>query len=149
LLDEVRFAMRYSGISSTFAYRMVTTIPAAILGLGDAQGTIMERGQSDLIAIRDSGQDPADRLPILSMNDIELVMIGGRVQLASEAVLERLPFAARQGLEAISIDGFTRWLRAPVQTLLHRAEDVLGKGEVRLGSRRVCIPAESEAAHAY
>ena len=149
LLDEVRFAMRCSGISSTSAYRMVTTIPAAILRLGDAQGTIEESGLADLIAIRDTGQDPADRLQALSMNDIEFVMIGGRVQLAAEAILERLSFATKQGLEPISIDGFTRWLRAPVQTLLHRAEEVLGKGEVRLGSRRICIPSGLEAAHAY
>ena len=51
LLDEVRFAMRYLGISSWSAYRMVTTAPAAILRLSDAQGTIKESGLSDLIAI--------------------------------------------------------------------------------------------------
>jgi cytosine/adenosine deaminase-related metal-dependent hydrolase len=149
LLDEVRFAMRCSGISSASAYRMVTTTPATILRLGDAQGTIEESGLADLIAIRDTGENPADRLQTLSMNDIEFVMIGGRVHLAAETILERLPFAAKQGLEPISIDGFTRWLRAPVQALLHGAEEVLGEGEVRLGSRRICIPSRLEAAHAY
>jgi cytosine/adenosine deaminase-related metal-dependent hydrolase len=149
LLDEVRFAMSCSGISSTSAYRMVTTTPAAILCLGDAQGTIKESGLGDLIAIRDTGQDPADRLQTLSMNDIEFVMIGGRVQLATESILERLPFAAKQDLEPISIDGFTRWLRVPVQTLLHGAEEVLGKGELRLGSRKICIPSALETVHAH
>jgi hypothetical protein len=68
-------------------------------------------------------------------------MIGGRVQLAADAMLERLPFAATQGLEPLSIDGSIRWLRAPVKALLQKAEDVFGKGEVRLGSRKLLIPA--------
>ncbi len=149
LLDEVRFAIACSGISSSSAYGMVTTAPAAILGLRDAQGSIRESGVGDLIAIRDTGQDIEDRLQTLSIRDIEFVMIGGRVQLAADAILDRLPLAAKQGLEPISIDGLIRWLRAPVQTLLHRAEDVLGRGDVRMGSRSICIPAELEAAHAY
>jgi cytosine/adenosine deaminase-related metal-dependent hydrolase len=149
LLDEVRFAIRYSGISSSSAYRMVTAAPAAILGLRDAQGSIRESGLGDLIAIRDTGDDIEDRLRALSICDIEFVMVGGRVQLAADAILDRLPLAAKQGLEPISIDGMIRWLRAPVRTLLHRAEDVLGRGEVRLGGRSICIPAELEAAHAY
>jgi len=148
LLDEVRFAIRCSGISSSSAYRMVTTVPAAILGLEDAQGSIKESGRGDLIAIRDTGQDIEDRLQTLSMSDIEFVMIGGRVQLVAEAILDRLPLAAKEGLEPISIDGLIRWLRAPLRTLLHRAEDVLGKGAVRLGGRQICIPSRSEAAHA-
>ena len=149
LLDEVRFAIRCSGISSSSAYRMVTTAPAANLGLRDAQGSNRESGLGDLIAIRDTGQDIEDRLRTLSISDIEFVMIGGRVQLAADAILDRLPLATKQGLEPISIDGLIRWLRAPVQTLLHRAEDVLGRGKVRLGSRSICIPAGLEAAHAY
>jgi hypothetical protein len=84
---------------------MVTTSPAAILRLENAEGSIKESGLADLIAVRDTGQLSADRLDTLSMNDVELVMIGGRVQLASESMLERLPFAAKQGLEPLSIDG--------------------------------------------
>ena len=75
-------------------------------------------------------------------------MIGGHVQLAADAILDRLPPVTKQGLEPISIDGLIRWLRAPVQTLLHKAEYVLGKGEVRLGGRKICIPAGVEVAHA-
>ena len=88
LLDEVRFAIRSSGISPSAAYHMVTTIPAAILRLKDAEGSIKESGVGDLIAVRDTGQDPADRMQTLSMNDIEFVMIGGSVQLASASDLE-------------------------------------------------------------
>jgi hypothetical protein len=69
------------------------------------------------------------------------VMIAGRVQLASEAVLERLPLPAKQGLEPLWIDETTRWLRAPVKELLRKTEEVLGKNEVRLGGQTVRIPA--------
>jgi cytosine/adenosine deaminase-related metal-dependent hydrolase len=140
LLDEIRFAMRFCGISASTAYQMVVTAPAAILRLGNAEGSIRESGLADLVAVRDTGQHFADRLKALSMSDIELVMIGGRVQLAAEAILERLPFTAKHGLEPLSIDGSIRWLRAPVKALLQKTEEVLGSGEVRLGCRKLLIP---------
>ena len=130
------------------AYRMVTTAPAEILRLEDGQGSIKESGVADLIAIRDTGHDPKDRLRTLSMNDIEFVMIGGRVQLVSEAILEQLPLSAKQDLEPLSVDGTTRWLRAPVKMFLQKAEEALGKGEVRLGNRSICLPDCVETAHA-
>jgi cytosine/adenosine deaminase-related metal-dependent hydrolase len=148
LLDEIRFAMRFCKFSPQMAYRMVTTAPAAILRLYDTEGSIKESGVADLIAVRDTGHDAKDRLRTLSMNDIEFVMIGGRVQLASEAILEQLPLSAKQNLESLSIDGTIRWLRAPVKTLLQKAEQILGKGEVRLGSRAICLSDYVEAAHA-
>jgi len=74
------------------------------------------------------------------MTDIELVMMRGVVMLASESVMNRLPFSAKQGLEPLSIDGTIRWLRAPVSALMHQAEEVLGRGAVQLGSRKLLIP---------
>lgn len=141
LLDEIRFAMRHCGLSASTAHRMVTTTPATILRLANAEGSIKESGLADLIAIRDTGRHAADRLDTVSMTDVELVIVGGRVQLAAEAMLERLPFAATHGLEPLSIDGSIRWLRAPVKALLQKTEEVLGRGEVRLGSRKLLIPA--------
>ncbi len=148
LLDEVRFATCFNGIPPSAAYQMVTTAPAAILRLEDAAGSIKEFGLGDLIAVRDTGQYPEDRMQTLSMTDIELVVIGGRVQLASEAIFKHLPTSAKHGLEPLSIDGTIRWLRAPVRALLREAEAVLGSGEVRLASRRICNPQEVEAIHA-
>jgi cytosine/adenosine deaminase-related metal-dependent hydrolase len=148
LLDEIRFAIDHCGISPERAYRMVTTIPAQILRLEDEEGTIKEFGVADFIAARDTGGTPADALQTLSMQDIEFVMIGGQVQLASEAVFERLPISDRRGLEPLSIGPVIRWLRAPVNDLLRRTEEVLGKNEVRLGSRALSLPAYAEAQHA-
>ncbi|MFL6303403.1 MAG: amidohydrolase family protein [Candidatus Sulfotelmatobacter sp.] len=140
LLDEIRFAIDICAVSPESAYRMVTEAPAKILQLENIDGCITESGAADLIAIRDTGEDAADRLQSLSMHDVEFVVIGGRVQLASEAVMERLPLSAKPGLEPLSIDGTMRWLRAPVEDLLQKAEDLLGSGEVRLGSRSVGTP---------
>jgi hypothetical protein len=142
LLDEIRFAMRFCGIPPQVAYRMVTEAPAVILRLEDGEGSIRVSGRGDLIAVRDTGNDAADRLGTLSMIDVEFVMIDGCVQLASEAILERLPRSAKQGLEPLWIDGTTRWLRAPVKELLRKTEEVLGKGEVQLGGKTVLAGAE-------
>jgi cytosine/adenosine deaminase-related metal-dependent hydrolase len=147
LLDEVRFAMRFMGISTSAAYQMVTTAPASLLRLQEGEGSIRASGVSDLVAVRDYGQDPADMMQSLSMADIEFVMMRGRVQLASESVLERLSASSIHGLEPLSIDGTVRWLRAPVRALLQQAEDVLGRGAVRLGCRDLLIPAGVVAEH--
>jgi hypothetical protein len=147
LLDEIRFAVGMCGISPDTAYRMVTEAPARILRLSDdAHGEIQVSGVGDLIAVLDTGHDPAERLQELSTKDVEFVAIGGRVQLASAAIWERLPLPAKEGLEALWIDGTVRWLRAPVEHLLRRAEKVLGTGEVRLGGRPLRLPSRSVAA---
>ena len=140
LLDEIRFASRFCDIWPDAIYRMVTEAAATVLRLGDHEGSIAVSGVGDLMAVRDTGEAAQNRLRELSMHDVEFVMVGGCVQLASETIMERLPGAVVQGLEALWIDGTTRWLRAPVRELLLKAEEVLGKGEVRLGGRTVRIP---------
>jgi hypothetical protein len=147
LLDEIRFAMRFCDIPPHVAYRMVTEAPAAILRLENKEGSIRESGNADLIAIRDTGDHAADRLQTLSMIDIEFVMLGGRVQLVSEEILERLPVPFKHGLEPLWIDGTIRWLRVPVKELLRRTEEVLGKDKVMLGGRGIRVPACMEAGH--
>ncbi len=148
LLDEIRFAIHVCKLSPLQAYRMVTTVAAQVLRLKDSEGSIRESAFGDLVAIRDTGRDAAQRIQTLSMDDIKLVMIGGCVQLASQTILNRLPPSAMQGLEPLSIGTTIRWLRAPVADLLQRAEEVLGKDEVRLGARTVRSAAPAEVRHA-
>ncbi len=147
LLDEIRFAMTYCKLTPDLAYHMLTEAPAAIFRLRDGEGAIRASGPADLIAIRDTGHDAADRLRTLALADVEFVMIRGRVQLASSAILERLSEPMRQGLEPLWIEGTIRWLRAPVNELLRSAEAILGSGEVRLGGKPVrrvkCADAEA------
>jgi cytosine/adenosine deaminase-related metal-dependent hydrolase len=140
LLDEIRFAIRSCKIPPQVAYHMVTEAPATILRTREGEGFIRVSGIADLVAVRDTGDDASERLKTLSMVDIEFVMLGGQVQLASKGVLERLPSQVRQGLEPLSIDGAIRWLRAPVKDLLRQTEELLGEGQVRLGGKQVTIP---------
>lgn len=138
LLDESRFAVRYCGLSSSTVYRMITRSPATMLQLESGTGSLAVSGPGDLVAVRDINQEPDERLRDLSMMDVELVMIRGRVHLASNAVLERLSPIAKHGLEPLWIDGAIRWLRAPVSELMQKAEAVLGA--VRLGGRSIRVP---------
>jgi cytosine/adenosine deaminase-related metal-dependent hydrolase len=149
LLDEIRFVMTYCNVTPDLAYHMLTEAPAAILRLREGEGTIRASGPADLIAIRDTGHDAADRLHTLSLADVEFVMIRGRVQLASSAILERLPVPMRQELEPLWIDGTIRWLRAPVNELLRSTEAILGSGEVRLGGKPIRRVKWAEAEDRY
>jgi hypothetical protein len=149
LLDEIRFVMKYCKITPDLAYHMLTEGPAALLRLREGEGAIRASGPADLIALRDTGQDAADRLHTLSLADVEFVMIRGRVQLASSAILERLSVPMRQGLEPLWIDGAIRWLRAPVNELLQSAEAILGSGEVRLGGKPIRRVKWAEAEDRY
>lgn len=141
LLDEVRFALAACRIEPRAAWSMVTETPAAMLRLEDGEGSMRVCGAADLIAIRDTGMDAVHRLATLSAGDVEFVMVGGRVQLASAVIFDRLPSSVREGLEPLRVDGNIRWLRAPVRELLGQAEEVLGAGHVRLGGKSVAAEA--------
>lgn len=140
LLDEIRFATDACNIPAASAYHMVTQAPAALLRLQQPTAMIGVACPGNLIAVRDTGAAPADRLATMSMHDVELVVIRGQVQVASDAVLKRLPAGLREGLNPLGIDGTTRWVRAPIEALLAEAEDVLGVGQVRLGGRSIHVP---------
>jgi cytosine/adenosine deaminase-related metal-dependent hydrolase len=135
LLDEIRFTIAHCGIDPEKAYRMVTEAPAKSLRLHDGEGNISEGGVADLIAIRDTGERAAAQLSGLSMVDIELVLLGGQVQLASDHVFGLLPSHVKQGMECLWINGILRWLRAPVSLLLREAEAVVGRDNAYLGGK--------------
>lgn len=137
LLDEVRFATKACNLTVNNVYRMVTSAPAEMLRLNHSEVFDPKLGTMDLIAVCDTGHSPADKLQMLTARDVELVMVRGQVQLASENLLERLPRDAKEELEALDINGTLRWLRAPVNKLMEQAEEILGPGKVRLGGRPV------------
>lgn len=137
LLDEIRFTAKACDIDADHLYGLVTTGSASVLRLGDGEGTMLPGAHADLIAVRERPGDPAEILGALTWRDIELVVVGGRVQLASQEVLNRLSAADREGLVAITVEDDLRWLRVPVEQMLHEAESVLGTGAVRLGGRPV------------
>jgi hypothetical protein len=88
---------------------------------------------------------PGERLATLSWREVEFVVAGGVVRLASEDVLDRLPPKMREGLEALSVDGVTRWLRAPVRALFHAASEVLGDTGLSLNGRQLSLAGDRDA----
>jgi len=138
LLDEVRFAYSVSELSVGKLYGFVTRQAAELLMLREGQGTLRVGGVADVIAVRDGGQSPAQILPTLSYRDIELVLIGGRVRLASDELLHRLPESAQEGLQPLLLEDTVRWIRAPLDRLFEETLPHLPDGTF-LGGKRVSI----------
>lgn len=146
LLDEIQFATGRCDLTPEAAWAMVTTSPARILRLHNGEGTLQPGGFADVVVVKDTGMSPADTLQDLSKCAVELVIIGGHVQLASQSLYQKLPFKLRAELEPLYIDGAVRWLRVPMSHLLQRAEQVLGAGQVQLGSCRLTVPEQEGVA---
>jgi cytosine/adenosine deaminase-related metal-dependent hydrolase/ubiquinone/menaquinone biosynthesis C-methylase UbiE len=136
LLDEIHFAHETLGMPSEDLYSLVTKHAAQALRLTDGEGTLQVGGVADLIGVRDKGGSPAQTLSSISCRDVELVAIGGRVQLASTDVLARLPRLMTIGLRPLEIDGQVRWIRAPLDWLFAEAHRYL-PGELNLGGKKV------------
>jgi cytosine/adenosine deaminase-related metal-dependent hydrolase/ubiquinone/menaquinone biosynthesis C-methylase UbiE len=136
LLDEIRFAHKHIGLDANSLYAMVTNRAADVLRLRQGEGQIWPGSVADVVAVRDVGRSPAETLTQLSIADIELVIVAGRVQLAGPSLVERLPIALRQNLQLLEVDGHQRWVRAPIDELLASAEKALGSN-LHVGGKRV------------
>ena len=137
LLDEIRFAHESVGVPPQELYEMVTRRAARTLRLKSSEGTVSVGGLADLVGVRDTGLSPAQTLVTLSFRDIELVVIGGRVQLASSTIFARLPRFLTTGLQPLDVEGTLRWIRAPLARLFSDARRHLS-GDIHLGGKRVC-----------
>jgi len=137
LLDEIRFAQLEIGLDASSIYAMVTSSPADILRLQDGAGTIVESGLADLIAVKGIYGSPDAALVSLTFDQIELVLLAGRVQMASPTIYTQLSDEIRSGMEPIEVAGHLRWLRAPLRRLFDSAESVLGQGTLQISGRQV------------
>jgi cytosine/adenosine deaminase-related metal-dependent hydrolase len=136
LLDEVQCASKI--VQSNDIYEYVSGRSAQLLHLTSGEGKLRIGGVADLIAVWDRGLTPAETLVTLSYRDVELVLLGGRVQLASSEMMRRLPVSARSGLQPLSVEGVTRWIRAPLDRLFEQTQAHLGE-EIYLGGRQVTV----------
>ncbi len=136
LLDEVHYVHSEAGVDAEELYRLTITQPATIFGFEDGRGTIRPGAAADLIAVRDTGASPAQTLAQISSGDVELVVVAGRIQLASEVLLRRLPHELTSGLKPLEVDGLVRWIRAPLGSLFGQAAQVLGC-PISLGQKKV------------
>jgi cytosine/adenosine deaminase-related metal-dependent hydrolase len=137
LLDEIRFAHTRIGLDADAVYGMVTNQAADVLRLRQGEGRLWPGSVADMLVVRDVGLTPAETVAQLTMDQVELVIVSGRVQLAGPFLFERLPHALREGLHLLEVDGRQRWLRAPIEKLLAGAEEFLGS-DLRVGGKRVC-----------
>jgi cytosine/adenosine deaminase-related metal-dependent hydrolase/ubiquinone/menaquinone biosynthesis C-methylase UbiE len=137
LLDEVRYLNANIGLAANMIYGMVTTNSAEMLHLTEGQGRIVESGIADLIAVKSQQDTPARALAELTYVDVELVVLAGRVQMASPDLYGRLPEDCRAGLNLLEVAGHRRWVRSPLKALFDAAENVLGEGKVLIGGRMV------------
>ncbi len=136
LLDEVRIAHQEVGVSARELYRMVFERAAEVFRLHEGQGAIRPDAAADVIAVRDKGLSPAETIAGLSAGDIELVIVGGRVQLASEDIFRRLPPELSRDLRPLQVESTLRWVRAPLGQLFREAQRVLGC-DMKVGGKRV------------
>ena len=102
LIDELRVAGSFAEVTPKRLYEMVTTTAAQILRLNRGEGQIREGGVADLVAVEDDGAKPSARLSDLKP---ELVVLGGKIKMASRRLADRLPARRKLGLEPISIEG--------------------------------------------
>ena len=137
LLDEISCLRAEQHVDAATLYSLVTQNPATMLRLSHGEGHIVDNGRADLIAVRKTNADPAETLAALTFDQVELVMLSGRVQVASHSIYKRLSNDLRDGLEALDIAGQERWVRAPLHALFPSAEKVLGQGNLRLGGKQV------------
>ena len=138
LLDEVRFARDITQLHPDTLYRLVTSQAAQLLHLREGQGKLHPGGIADIVAVRDQSRAPAETLAALSYRDVELVLDGGSVHLASAEIWQRLPGSSRAGLQPILVEDALRWIRAPLERLFQATETHLPQG-IFLGGKRVSL----------
>jgi cytosine/adenosine deaminase-related metal-dependent hydrolase/ubiquinone/menaquinone biosynthesis C-methylase UbiE len=136
LLDEINFARNEIGLDAESLFDMVTVKSASVLRLRNGEGRLRPGAVADLIAVRDKGLTPAETVAQLTVNQVELVILGGRVQLASDSLFASLPNSLQVGLQPLFVDGIRRWLRAPIDSLLTHAQKTLGR-DIRVGGKKV------------
>jgi cytosine/adenosine deaminase-related metal-dependent hydrolase len=124
LLDEIACALQL-GLLPEEIYTLVTEAAAKVLQLGDGEGTIDRGGVADLIVARDTGDFPSLRLTFLTLKDLELVIKGGEVMLASDGFVQLLPSALRDGLSPLRCDDLGFWVRVDVESLWRETTKVL------------------------
>jgi cytosine/adenosine deaminase-related metal-dependent hydrolase/ubiquinone/menaquinone biosynthesis C-methylase UbiE len=138
LLDEIRFAAKSVEVPADTLYSLVTTRAAQTLRLKSGEGSLRIGALADFIAVEDTGRSPAGTLADLSFRDVEFVVIGGQVQLASAKLLSRLPRLLRTGLHPLNVEGEIRWIRAPLDRLFGETRKHLVE-EIELGGRRITL----------
>jgi cytosine/adenosine deaminase-related metal-dependent hydrolase len=134
LAGELGVARRAAGLTAADIYPMVTSQAARILGLSQGEGEIRGDGIADLLAVPDSGRNPAEALQEYYP---DLVILGGKIQLVSAQLAPRIDARLCRHLQKIELEGKGAWLvNADVSGLRAAAEAALGR-DFQLAGRPV------------
>jgi cytosine/adenosine deaminase-related metal-dependent hydrolase len=126
LLDEIAVASKYVGPDA--AYEMVTSVPARILKIAEAQR------KGDWIAVRSETCNPVEAL---LRGTVALVVVAGRIRLISRELATQLPAAERRRLQPLHVEGRPPVLvDADVRALRGAAARRLGE-DLRLAGKRI------------
>ena len=126
LLDELAVARKFLPLETL--YEMVTSIPASILRLTEAQR------KGDWIAVRSEAATPAGAL---HEGTVALVVVAGRIRLITPALARQLSSDERRRFQLLRIEGREPVLvDADVRTLCSTAARHLGP-DLRLAGRRI------------
>jgi cytosine/adenosine deaminase-related metal-dependent hydrolase/ubiquinone/menaquinone biosynthesis C-methylase UbiE len=136
LLNEISFARNEIGLDANFLYEMVTARSSNVLRLRNGEGHLKPGSVADIIAVRDKGLTPAETVAQLTFDQIEMVVLSGKVQLASAPLYDRLPNSLKAGLQPLVVDGHQRWVRAPIDNLFAEARKFVGR-DIRLSGKKV------------
>jgi cytosine/adenosine deaminase-related metal-dependent hydrolase len=134
LACEFNVARAAGCLTAMDIYPMVTTQAARVLRLYRGEGEIREHAIADLVAVRDTGQNPAEALQDFVP---ALVILEGRIQLVSQDLAARIDPLLTRHLQKIELEGRGAWLVNVDVSLLRKAtESVLGTN-FQLAGRRV------------
>jgi cytosine/adenosine deaminase-related metal-dependent hydrolase len=126
LLDELAVARRY--LSADRLIALVTAEPARILHLPESHG------RRDWIAVRSDSPDPVEAL---CTGSVALVVVRGRIRLASPELAKQLPPSRRRNFQPLALEGRAPVLvDADVRALMRTAKRHLGS-VLRLAGKRV------------
>jgi len=136
LLDEIH-AAHEEGLASDSIYRMVTETAASILHLNEGEGRLQAGCVANMIVVPWTGTAPADAVAQITVPQIQMVIVAGRLHLASDEALGRCDahLDDLDGLEWIAVDGVRLLVRAPIQWLISETTPHLGNGICLAGKR--------------
>jgi hypothetical protein len=115
---------------------MVTTEAASILSLTRGEGEIQENAIADLLAVPDSGQNPADALQDFCP---ALVILGGKIKLVSKHLAPRIDQVLIRNFQSIELEGRGSWLVNANVSCLHAAVEAVLGPRFQLAGRLVRI----------
>jgi cytosine/adenosine deaminase-related metal-dependent hydrolase len=136
LACEIQVARKTACLTAADIYPMVTTQAARVLHLNRGQGEIRENGIADLLVVPDFGQNPAEALQEFCS---AVVIRGGRIQLVSTNLAERMDPLITRNFQKIALEGRGAWLvNANISRLRAATEAALGP-DFQLAGRRVRV----------